>query len=61
MRATEREFNTGVYLLRAYQLGLKFDDLNDMERGMLLDMTTEHGNDNEKYDYVATQADFDKF
>lgn len=61
MRATDREFNTALYLLRATQIGLKIDDLEDIERGMLFDMITEQANDQEQYDYVATQEDFDKF
>lgn len=47
--------------MRAFELGLKIDDLDSIERGMLYDMTTEHGNDAEHYDFVATQEDFDKF
>ena len=61
MRATDREFNTALYFLRATQIGLKIEDLEQIERGMLFDMITESSNDNEQYDYVATQSDFDAF
>lgn len=61
MRATDREFNTALYYLRATQIGLKIDDLEEMERGMLFDMITEQSNDHEEYDYVATQEDMTNF
>lgn len=61
MRATDREFNTALYFLRATQIGLKLSDLEEMERGMLFDMITEQSNDQEQYDYVATQDDMNNF
>jgi hypothetical protein len=36
-------------------------DLEALDYGMILDMMIEHGNDGEKYAYVATQEDFDRF
>lgn len=36
-------------------------DLDLLTIGMVLDMITERGNDSEKYAYVATQEDFDRF
>lgn len=53
--------NTALYLLRVVQLGLRIDDLDNLEVGTILDMITESGNDNCEYDAVATQSDFDKF
>lgn len=52
---------TGLYLLRALQNGISIADLELLEYGQVLDIVTEAGNDNEHYDQLATQADFDKF
>ena len=57
---TERPYTTGLYLLRCYQIGLRVSDLNFLEIGDVMDMLTESGNDNEEYDYIATQEDFDR-
>jgi len=43
------------------EIGLKPDDLHDLDYGMVQDLLIEKGNDAEKYDYVATQEDFDRF
>jgi len=48
-------------MLRCAELGLSRDDLDDMTMGMVYDMITEHQNDCEKYNLLATQEDFDKF
>ena len=58
---TERPFTTGLFLLRCYQIGLRVADLFFLEVGEVMDMLTEMGNDNEHYDIVATQEDFDRF
>ena len=50
-----------MYLLRALEVGLKLSDLDEISVGMVVDMATEKGNDHEKYDYVASQEDFDRF
>lgn len=42
-------------------MGLHVQDLAVLDYGMIVDMMIEHGNDGEKYDYVATQEDFDRF
>ena len=60
-RLTERPFTTGLFLLRCYQIGLRLSDLDCLEMGMVVDMLTESGNDNEKYRQLATQEDFDRF
>lgn len=57
---TERPHTTGLYLLRAYQIGLRFSDLESLETGDIMDMLTESGNDGEQYAYIATQEDFDR-
>ena len=53
--------NTAVYFLRAKQMGLSIDELEQMTVGFLIDMITEGANDEAKYTEKATQADFDKF
>lgn len=52
---------TGLFLLRAYQMGLKIDDLDGLEYGTVIDMMIEAGNDGCEYRQVATQDDFDRF
>lgn len=56
-----RESTVGLYMLRAYQLGLTLDEMEKMSVGDVFDMLTENGNDQEEYDYKATQEDFDAF
>lgn len=52
---------TGLFLLRAFQMGLRFSDLNCLEWGQVFDMMTELSNDECEYTPLATQADFDAF
>lgn len=42
-------------------MGLSDEALNNMTMGMVFDMLTEQGNDGEKYNYRATQADIEAF
>ena len=51
----------GVYMLRAFQMGLNMADLEQLEYGDVLDMMAESGNDEIKYKQLATQEDFDRF
>lgn len=53
--------NTAVIVLRAIQVGLSLADLDYLDYGELVDIITESGNDNEEYQEVATQADYDQF
>lgn len=48
-------------MLRVAEMGISFRDLALVTVGMIFDMMTESGNDNYKYSYKATQADFDRF
>lgn len=48
-------------MLRALQSGLTIADLDLLECGQVMDIVIEAGNDNETYNQLATQADFDKF
>lgn len=52
---------TALFLLRVYQIGMKLDDLDDLEAGTVFDIMTEAANDDFKYKQVATQTDFDRF
>lgn len=52
---------TGVFLLRAVQMGLSMDDLDSLEYGTVVDMMIESGNDDCHYAELATQEDFDRF
>lgn len=52
---------TALLMLRAKQIGLTIDELEEMEIGFVYDIFTEHANDNADYRQLATQEDFDKF
>ena len=58
-RPTAREINTAVFLLRAKQIGLSFDDLDNLDIGMVYDLMIEQDNDTAKYPNKATQNDID--
>ena len=53
--------NTSLFLLRAIQVGLSLEDLDNLEFGQVIDLIVESGNDHENYAEVATQEDFDAF
>ena len=59
-RPIDREFNTGLFHLRAVQLGLSIGDLEYLSIGMVYDMLVERQNDSYDYPVVATQADIDR-
>lgn len=59
VRATEREVNSAVLLLRAVQLGVSIADLDLLNTGQLLDICTEASNDQYDYAVLATQSDID--
>ena len=42
-------------------LGLKIEDLDRLEYGMVEDILVESANDNYEYKELATQEDFDRF
>lgn len=52
---------TGLFLLRAKQLGFSMADLDAVSTGMVFDCLVEQSNDNETYDLLPTQEDFDRF
>ena len=47
--------------MRAVELGLSLNDLDNLTVGMVFDLMTEKANDSYKYREIATQADFDAF
>lgn len=48
-------------MLRCAELNLSDEALCGMTMGMVYDMLIERSNDNEKYPYIATQDDIDRF
>ena len=52
---------TGLYLLRCLQAGFNLADLDLVDMGLVFDVLTESGNDDESYKQLATQQDFDAF
>ena len=61
MRATTREPNGAVFMLRCAELNLSDDALRGMSMGMVYDLITEQANDQIKYPVKAVQEDIDKF
>lgn len=61
MRPTVREETGATFMLRCAELRLSREDLEEMTMGMVYDMLIERANDQEKYNYKATQADIEAF
>ena len=61
VKATTREPNGAIFMLRCAELGLSDEALNTMTIGMVYDMYTEKANDHEKYNLKATQEDIYEF
>lgn len=61
IRATTREPNGAIFMLRCAHFALSDEALANMTMGMVYDMVTEEGNDQEKYPYEATQEDIKSF
>lgn len=53
--------NSAVYFLRAKQIGLTLDELEDLTVGFVSDLIIESNNDNCEYAELATKEDFKKF
>ncbi len=53
--------NTAIFILRAKQLGLSLQELDELEEGFVLDLIIESANDHEVYRQVAGQEQFDAF
>jgi len=52
---------TPLFLLRCLQVGLKLDDLDKLEIGLVNDMYVEMANDHAEWAYKATQEDMNAF
>lgn len=52
---------TALFMLRCVELGISIRDLDLLTVGSVNDMYTEKARDDETFDYVATQDDFDAF
>ena len=50
-------------MLRAKQLGFSIQELEEVDEGLIIDMSIEAANDHESKSYarIAGQADFDSF
>ena len=48
-------------MLRCFQAGIRLDELNHMDFGMVQDILVEAANDSCQYKQKATQKDFDNF
>ena len=59
-RPTAREINTAVYFLRAKQIGLSMDDLEQIDIGFMFDLMIEADNDRYDYPLTADQGDIDQ-
>lgn len=54
--------NVAVFMVRAKQMGLTLNEMDELEEGFITDMIIESGNDNyDGYKELATQSDFDSF
>lgn len=53
--------NTAVFALRCLQNNIPMHDLDWLSMGMVFDILIESANDNEEYDIIAEQEDFDRF
>lgn len=54
--------NTAVFMVRAKQIGISIQEMEEMEEGIIIDMIIESGNDHfDGYKEIATQDDFDRF
>lgn len=49
-----------MYFLRAKQIGLTLNELEDLEIGFVFDLMIESGNDYYKYPELAEQDDIDR-
>jgi len=48
-------------MLRAKQMGFSIQELDEVDEGLIIDMSIESANDRGSYARIASQADFDSF
>jgi len=51
----------GLYMLRAYEIGLNIEELTHLTMGEFMDLLVERGNDNEEWPELPTADDFKRF
>lgn len=61
IKATTREPNGAIFMLRCAELNLSDEALGGMTMGMVYDMYTEKANDQEQYPIKADQSDIYAF
>lgn len=61
LKATTRQANGAIFMLRCAELNLSDEALSGMTVGMVYDLMTERANDREDYPLMASQDDFDAF
>ena len=61
IKATTREPNGAIFMLRCAELNLSDEALGGMTMGMVYDMCTEKANDQEQYPIKADQNDIYAF
>ena len=52
---------TALFALRCKQIGLTFDELDQLSYGFVIDMLTESANDGAEYNIEATSEDYAAF
>lgn len=52
---------TPLFMLRCLQVGLRIDDLDKLDIGLVNDIFVEMANDHAEWKKVATQEDIDHF
>lgn len=60
MKATTRQYNGAIFMLRCAELGLSDEALAGMTIGMVYDLLAEKANDQEEYPVIADQDDIDR-
>lgn len=48
-------------MLRVKELNIPLDELPEFSLGDITDMLIERGNDSEEWEYLPTEADFERF
>ena len=61
LRQSERPMTTALFMLRCVQLGISIADLDLLTIGSVNDMFLESKRDEETWDWIAGQDDFDRF
>lgn len=60
MKATTRQYNGAIFMLRCAELGLSDEALAGMTIGMVYDLLAEKANDLEEYPTIGDQEDIQR-